>query len=204
MGKVGFYLLSAIVLQGCVAVSTLGSIPSSVVEGTIYMFSGVKVSLPLPMKATLVTVQRGLRKISLDVNVLEQTEEGYNIEMGNEELDGYIALERETKSLTTLYIKVRKGALRQSSIEDAIINSIREQSTHLPRHAKFNLSAYLPLRKRPKPSSPVVGWYRQGALAALKTSKKKAWLLITMPSGKRAYLRAVPGKRKKNRHKKKR
>ncbi len=194
MGKISLYLLSAVVLQGCVAISALSLIPSSVVDGTVYMFSGVKVSLALPMKATLVAVDQGLHEISLDMNVLEQTDGGYSIIMGNRQLEGFVDIERETENLSTLYVKVRKGAIRQASIEQAVIRSIRERSDILPPDVTLDLSTYLPLRVSPDISSSIVGWYRQGALATLKQSEQKAWLQITLPTGKKAYLQGMLGK----------
>ncbi|MFQ5355139.1 MAG: SH3 domain-containing protein [Mariprofundaceae bacterium] len=194
MGKISLYFISAALLQGCVAISTLSLIPSSVVDGTVYMFTGVKVSLALPAKGIVVAVQQGLHEISLDMNVLEQTDAGYSINMGNEELDGFIDIERETENLSTLYVKVRKGVMRQASIEQAVIRSIREWSGQLSPDVTLDLSTYLPLRRSPDDSSPVVGWYRQGALATLQQSEHKAWLQISLPSGKKAYLQGILGK----------
>jgi len=171
--------------------SVVSAIPSSVVDSTVYVFSGEKVSLPLSVEPTLVAIQRSLHSMDLGMNIVEKISSGYVIDFGNKDLTGKIELKRETNMLSTLYVKIHKGMIRQESIEMAVINVLHEQVKTVVPNAAPDLTNYLPVRKRPDLKQPVIGWYCQKSPVNLTSSSKKGWLRISMPSGDKAYIRGV-------------
>ncbi|MFC1567973.1 SH3 domain-containing protein [Pseudomonadota bacterium] len=142
------------------------------------------------MRATLVAVQKGLKKADLDASVLEPVEDGYLIEFGNENLDGKITLTRQTKSLITVSVKVKSGVSREESVEQALVDTIRKNSEMVKRYEHFDFGRYKNIREEPKPLAKQVGWYLPGKhLEVQKSLKDSDWLRIKMPSGKTAYLK---------------
>jgi len=189
---IGLSLLSVLpLISACTSMSVVSAIPSSVVDSTVYVFSGEKVSLPLSVEPTLVAIQRSLHSMDLGMNIVEKISSGYVIDFGNKDLTGKMELKRETDMLSTLYIKIRKGMIRQESIEMAVINVLHEQVKTVVPNAAPDLTNYLPVRKRPDLKQPVIGWYCQKSPVNLTSSSKKGWLRISMPSGDKAYIRGV-------------
>jgi len=133
--------------------------------------------------------------MDLDVNIIEKTSSGYDIDFGNKDLTGMMELKRETDMLSTLYVKIRKGMIRQESIEMAVINVIHEQVKTVTPNAAPNLTNYLPIRKRADLKQPIIGWYCQRSLVNMTSSGKKGWIRISMPSGSKAYVRGIIKKR---------
>jgi len=193
---IGFSVFSILpLISACTILSVVSAIPSSVVDSAVYVFSGEKVSLPLSVEPTLAAIQQGLHRLDLDMNVIEKTSSGYVMEFGDGKLTGLMELKRETDMLSTLYIKIHKGMIRQESIEMAVINMLHEQLKTVDPNAAPDLTNYLPIRKRPDLKQPVIGWYCQKSPVNLTSSSKKGWLGISMPSGGKAYIRGVMEKK---------
>jgi len=129
--------------------------------------------------------------MDLDVNIIEKTSSGYAIDFGNKDLTGTMELKHETDMLSTLYIKIRKGIMRQESIEMVVIDVLHEQAKTVAPDATPDLMNYLPIRKGADLKQPVIGWYCQRSLANLVSSSKNGWIRISMPSGSKAYIRGV-------------
>jgi len=185
-------------LPGCAAVTALAAVPGALVDGVVYLFQGEEESLPASMRNALTSVQQGLRRMQLDVDVLEPVEEGYLIEFGNEKLDGDISLTQQTPKLTTIHIRVSRDGLREESVERAILKAVREISGQQDRRARFNFSGYHNIRQKPDIKARRVGWYRPGAKLKLTRTSNKGWLRIRLPSGKSGYLKnSLPAKVKK-------
>ncbi|MDQ6960878.1 MAG: SH3 domain-containing protein [Mariprofundaceae bacterium] len=183
------FVVAALVLGGCAATATVAAIPGALVEGAVNFFRSQEESLPVNMRISLASVQQGLRRMELDVDVLEPVEEGYAIEFGNDKLDGTIELKRQTPMLTTISIIVHRGVGRQNSVEQAIINMVRDVSERINTQKKFDFAGYHNIRSQPSIKTQRVGWYRPGALLEASKSRKDGWLRIKMPSGKRGYLK---------------
>jgi len=195
MGRIVF-VVAALLLGGCAVVSTVAAVPGALVEGAVNFFRGQKESLPVNMKNSLAAVQQGLRRMELDVDVLEPVDEGYAIEFGNEKLDGTMELKRQTPMLTTISIIVHRGVARQNSVEQAIIKVIRDVSERRNARKKFNFAGYHNIRTQPSIKMQQIGWYRSGALLEAGKSRKEGWIRIKMPSGKWGYLKGkLPKKR---------
>jgi len=190
MGRIAF-LLATLTLGGCAALTTVAAIPGALIEGAVGFFRGQEESLPVNMKTSLASVQQGLRRMDLEVDVLEPLKEGYGIEFGNEKLDGSIKLKRQTPRLTTVIIAVHRGMSRQKSVEQAIMKEIRKVSEQKGRHKKFDFRAYHYVRVKPAIQAQRMGWYRPGAMLKASKSRKKEWLRIKMPSRKWGYLKGV-------------
>jgi len=179
----------ALLLGGCAAVATVAAVPAALIEGTVDFLRSQKESLPVSMQTSLVSVQQGLRRMDLAVDVLEPVKEGYAIEFGNDKLDGTIDLKPQTSMLTTISIIVHRGVSRQNSVEQAIIKVIRDASARRDANEKFNFQGYHHIRILPSIKARRIGWYRPGALLKASRSRKKDWIRIKMPSGKWGYLK---------------
>jgi len=186
MGRIIVAVLVSLSLSGCAVVAAVGG---SAVEGLVYLAQGKEASFPISMRATLVSVQRGLKRTDLDVSVLEPVEGGYLIAFGNEGLDGKVSLKKQTKSLTTISVKVKSGAVREESVEQALVESIRKKSETVKRFDRFDFRRYKNIREKPNAFAKKVGWYLPGKHLEVKPLKDSEWLRIKMPSGKSAYLK---------------
>ncbi len=186
MGRLIFSLFVVFTMSGCVVV---GGVAGAAVEGMVYMFRGEEESFSITMRSALVAAQRGLKQADLDVDLLEPDANGYLIGFGNENLTGQIHLEKQTSSLTTIEVKVRAGAMREDSIERALLTSIREQAKKARRGDRFDFRGYKSLREKPEDRSNKVGWYRPGAMLEVYEMSKSDWLRIKMPSGKQAFFK---------------
>ncbi|GMR00531.1 MAG: hypothetical protein BMS9Abin18_1389 [Zetaproteobacteria bacterium] len=194
MGRIVF-LLATLTLGGCVAMTTIAAIPGALIEGTVGYFQGQEESLPVSMQTSLASVQQGLHRMDLAVDVLEPVKEGYAIEFGNGKLDGVIELKRQTPKLTTFSIVVRRGMGRQKSVEQAIMKEVRKVSERRGAHKKFDFRGYHHVRAKPSIKTERIGWYRPGAMLEASKSRKEGWLRIKMPSRKWGYLKgALPEK----------
>ncbi|MDX8403889.1 MAG: SH3 domain-containing protein [Mariprofundaceae bacterium] len=189
MGRLIFAILVSLTMSGCVIVSAVGGVAGAAADGLFYLFKGSEHSFSMSMRSTLVSVQRGLKKNDLDVSVLEPVKEGYLIGFGNEELDGKIELTKKTKRLTTISVKVKHGALREESVEEALVESIRKESGKVKRSTRFDFRRYKNIREKPKKSAKRIGWYLPGKHLEVKPMKNSEWLRIKLPSGKSAYLK---------------
>ena len=176
--------------SGCVALNAVSAIPGTLVEAVANQFIGEEKSFPHSMRKTLAAVQRTLRELQLDIDVLEiQADGGYGVGFGNERLDGEITLRKQTILLTTIYVKA-KGATREESVEQAIIDMIGAQLKTIPIDARFNPEKYNNLRLKPNARSTHLGWFRPGAkLEVSRSGNNEGWLKLKLPSGKTAYLK---------------
>jgi len=173
-------------MSGCVLV---GGVAGAAVDGMVYMFKGEEESFSITMRSALVAAQRGLQRADLNVDVLEPVDEGYEIGFGNKNLSGGISLEKQTSSLTTMEVKVRAGAMREDSIERALLESIREQAKKATRWDHFDFRGYKDIRAKGDVKSKRVGWFRPGARLDVQKMGRSEWLLIKMPSGKKAFIK---------------
>lgn len=186
MGRLIITALVALTMSGCAVVGAIGG---TAVEGVVYLFQGEEESFPVSMRSALAAAQRGLKKSGLNSNILEPVSGGYLIAFGNENLDGKLSLKKRTESLTTVGAKVRNGALRQDSVERALILVFREEIKRAKKSDRFNFKGYKNIREAPNIKAKKVGWYLPGKLLDVKPLKDSKWLRIKMPSGKTAYLK---------------
>jgi hypothetical protein len=186
MGRLIIVALISLTMSGCAVVGAIGG---SAVEGLAFLIGGAEESFPISMRATLVAVQKGLKKADLEVSVLEPTEDGYLVTFGNENLDGKVSLKKQTKSLITISVKVKSGGLREESVEQALVDTIRKKSEKVNRFERFDFGRYRNIREEPRALAKKVGWYLPGKHLDVHTLKDSKWLRIKMPSGKTAYLK---------------
>ncbi len=191
MGRIVFRLcaFSTLLLSGCATMATVAAVPGVLIEDTVHFFRGQKESLPASMQRSLASVQQGLRRMDLDVDVLEPVEGGYAIQFGNEKLDGTMELKRQTPRLTTISIIVYRGVSRQHSVEQTIVNVVRDVSGRRDAQKKFNFRGYGHARIQPSMKARRIGWYRDGALLEVGKSGEDGWIRIKMPSGGWGYLK---------------
>ncbi|RMH51994.1 MAG: hypothetical protein D6682_03010 [Zetaproteobacteria bacterium] len=192
-------LASGLILSGCVAgaaVSAVGAALSAVggvvAERAARLAESKKVSLPMKMDRALAAVQRALRAMDFDVDLLQPTKEGGYIALfGNEKLDGSVTLERVTPVLTTYKVKVLDagGLSRNEAVEEAVTNLVRNQSKKLGKRAHFDFRDYNVIRKRPNRASARVGWFRIGSRLRVRPATVPGWLQIEMPEGDKAFLK---------------
>lgn len=184
------FLATALFLGGCAAATAVSAIPGVLVDKAVGFFNGREASLPVGMQHALVSVQQGLERMNLHVDVLEPTADGYDMAFGNGELDGEISLMRQTSKLTTLNISARRGVTHERSVEAAMINAVRDASRRLPPDAAFDFSAYRKVHARADSGSPALAWFRPGAMLEVKKQERAGWLKIGLPSGKTGFARA--------------
>jgi len=190
MGRIAF-LLAALTLSGCAVMTTVAAIPGALIGGAVGFFRGQNESIPVSMQTALASVQQGLRRMDLEVDVLEPIKEGYGIEFGNEKLDGTVKLKQQTLKLTTVSIIVRRGMARQESVEQAIMKEVRNISGRKSMREKFDFRGYHYVRSKPSLQTQRIGWYRPGAQLEAAKSRKRGWLRIKMPSRKWGYLKGT-------------
>ena len=189
MGRIILALVVSAMMSGCVLLTTVSGVAGAAVDGLFYMFQGAEESLSISMRSTLVAVQRGLKKSGLHASVLEPVEDGYMIAFGNENLDGEIALEKETERLTTLVIKVKSNAMRQDSIERALVVTIREQSKTVRNSDRFDFRRHRDIYENKDATSKKVGWFLPGTMLDVTEVPNSDWLKIKMPSGAHGFLK---------------
>lgn len=185
MGRLIIAALISLTMTGCAVVA---AVSGTAVEGMVYMFKGEEESFSIPMRQTLVAVQRGLAKSGLHPAILEPVENGYMIVFGNDELDGRISLEKRTERLTTVIIKVKSGAFREDSVERALVKSIQDQKKSVKHSDRFDFRHYKSIHEDSDSHSKRVGWYLPGSKLDVSDFKHTGWLRVKMPSGKYAFL----------------
>ena len=188
MGRLICICLIVTQLTGCAMISAVAAIPAALVDGMMGSFQSQEKTLPVSMDVSLAAVQKGLQKADMAVDILEPLEGEYFIAFGNNTLDGWMEMSRQTSSLTSVYIKIRKGVFRERAIEETVLDVIHEIALGLDDKARFDFSAYGQIFKQADVSSDRVGWYRFGALLKIEAGDDKAWQVVTMPSGASAYL----------------
>lgn len=181
-------LFAGLHLSGCAAVTAVSAVPGVLFEAIQSEVSSKEESFPRNIEPTAAAVQKSLRGMMLDADVLETQEDGYAIAFGNEKLKGKIILERMTPELTTMRIAVHNGT-REESIERAIIASVRTNLAHMSNRRHFALKGYARLRIKPDGHAARLGWYRQKAKLDTYQHGKSNWLRLKLPSGKMAYLK---------------
>ncbi len=186
MGRLIIALITSLLMSGC---AVIAAVSGSAVEGVVYMFDGEEESFSITMRSALVATQRGLEKADLKVDLLEPKEDGYLIGFGNEKLNGQIDLRKQTRSLTTVEVKVRGGAMREDSIERALLTAVREQAKRARSSDRFDFRGYKYIREKPESMAKKVGWYRPGARLQVYKVSQSEWLRVIMPSGKQAFLK---------------
>lgn len=193
MGRVRRAFLPAMMaffLSGCAAATAVSAIPSVLVDKAVGFFNGQEASLPVGMQHALASVQQGLERMSLHVDVLEPTPEGYVTAFGNGDLDGDITLKRQTARLTTMNVSAHRGMTHERSVEAAMVKEVLEAAQRLPDDATFDFSAYRRVYARADSGSAALGWFRPGAMLEVKKRARAGWLKIKLPSGKEGFVRA--------------
>lgn len=186
MGRLIIAAVAAVTMSGCAMVGAVGG---AAVEGVTFLFKGEVESFPASMRGSLAAAQRVLKKSSLHASVLETTDDGYLMAFGNDNLDGKLSLEKRTETLTTVSAKVRYRALRQDSVERALITAFREEIKKVKNSDRFDFRGYRNIREAPELNAKRVGWYLPGKFFEVMPLKNSEWLRIKMPSGKTAYLK---------------
>ncbi len=182
-------LIIASGLPACTAITALSAIPGALVEAAANQLTGEEESFPVSVHTTLAATQICLHTMKLDIDLVEiQHGKDYAIAFSNENLDGAITLTQQTAHLTTLNIKVR-DITRQSSVERAIIDVIHEKLKTISRSKRFNSAGYHNIRAKPTAQSTRLGWFRPGARLEARRTKVEHWLMIKLPSGKKAYVK---------------
>lgn len=195
MGRLILLLFMLATLPSCVVVSTVAGAVGTAAEGVVYLFKEQKQSLPVSMRESLVAVQRSLKQMDLPATLVEPVSDGYMMAFGNEKLDGFVHLIRQTDRLTTIGVKVRDGGVgRASSVEKAVFETVRQHLKHIGPRDHFNFSGYNNVRQQPQPGAKRVGWYLPGARLDVKPSRVDGWLMVKMPSGKKAFLKGAVDK----------
>jgi len=181
--------LSFLLLNGCVAAAALSALPGVLANQAVSFFKGQEASLPMDMQASLASVQQGLEKMSLHVNVLEPVEDGYLVEFGNGQLDGDIHLKRQTEQLTTMSISAHRGLSHQESVEDAMVRAITDVSEQLSGDMRFQFDGYGRVYAKPDVKSGELGWFRKGEKLHVEKDRKLGWLKLKLPSGKAGFIK---------------
>jgi len=179
-------------LNGCTALAPIAAVPGVLVEGAVSLFRSEEEGLPAGLSRTLASVQQSLRRMDLDVDILEpdRNRDGYRLVFGNERLDGLIKLRRQTAKLTTVAVRVRHGALRETAVEKAIMKMVRELATGRGGRRRFDFRGYRHIHKKPELKSGRIGWYRAKARLEVVRTHRAGWLRLRLPSGQWGYIKA--------------
>jgi len=189
MMRTALAILMLTVFSGCAAVTAVTAVSGYAVESVANLFQDHEESLLVSMQTSLAASQRSLDTMRLNISVVESLKDGYLLKFGNEKLDGKIRLIQQTTKLTTVQVTVRDGINREDSVERAIILEIKEKAEKIGQKTSFAFNNYNNIREKPSIQSERVGWYRQGSELETNKLRKSDWLLIKMPSGKKAYLK---------------
>lgn len=193
MGRI-IRLLLLPILAGCSAAASLVAIPGYFVDEVAYQFKGAERSFPLDIEHTLAAVQRGLREVRLDLDLIERHAGNYALLFGNRELDGKLLLRADTPALSTIYVQVHRGLKREDAIEQAILDSIAKHAGDASSHVR--LAGFHPVYARPSRRAPTLGWFRPRARLEVHRSQASGWLIVSLPSGRKGYIRARIGRTK--------
>lgn len=190
---------AAVGALGGVAISAVSAVGGVIAERVFNLVDAKKVSLPTNMNHALASVQKALRLMDFEVELLQPTKEkGYIAIFGNKKSDGSIALMRETDTLTTFKVKVLEanGLSRREEVEDAVTSLVRNITKDLPGNAHFDFHHYNMIRSTPNRTASRIGWFRIGSSLRVSQSLTAGWLKITMPEGKKGFLKGTIGKEK--------
>ncbi|TLS67511.1 DUF3568 family protein [Mariprofundus erugo] len=186
------FILSALWLHGCAAVTAASAVPGSLVEMAATQLAGEERSFPYSANTILAAIQSSLRTMKLDVDVVEIEEQGYSLAFTDENLTGKITLRSMTPKLTTINVKVRR-TMREESVEKSIIQSVQTELTLNSKKKKsFRYAGYQNLREKADIKTARVGWYRKSATIETWRNGKSDWFRMKLPSGKTAYLKGDP------------
>lgn len=180
-------VLLALQLSGCTAMSTVMALPSSLFDSAIYLVRGEEASFPVDMKRMLAASQQGLDVISMPANIVQSNSEGYLIRFGESPYSGTMELRRETATLSSCYVKVRKGVGRMEAIEQLLLEEIRKQTNGLQHEAAFDADGYARLFSHPDNKSESIGWLRTAwQQSDAHPAEVTGWFKVTS-SGHLAY-----------------
>lgn len=180
-------LLLAMQLAGCTAMSTIMALPATLFDSAVYLVRGEEASFPMDMKRTLAVAQLGLNTISMPANLVQANGEGYRIRFGEPPFSGAMELKRETATLSSVYIKVRKGVSRMDAIEQTLLEEMRKQARSLPRRATFDNSGYVRLFSQPDKKSEFIGWLRLKWQSDAQPAKATGWRKVKVAAGQIGY-----------------
>ena len=188
MGRLIIVGILLIQLSGCTVLSAVLAIPSAIFDGFTGAFTSSEKILPTSMSVSLAAVQRGLMYADMEVDLLESKDGNYIVAFGNYKLDGWMEISRQTSRLTSVYVKVRNGMLRERGIEATVLDVIHENALKLGENDTFDFTTYGEVKREPSAASECIGWYRHGGLLNVKASADAAWQVVSMPSGGEGYL----------------
>lgn len=184
-------LISLISLASCASLSAVGTASSSAMDGVMYIFQGEEVSIPLNTKATLVSCQRGLRRVGLNVDILEKRDDGYSLQFANEKLKGKLDIHYETTRLNTIFVQVWSGVIRNKSVEKAILEVINKASKSVSAKSRLSLKGYIHVYAEANHKVKRIAWFRRGAdIRHRKAMADPGWLRIQLPSKRKGFIRA--------------
>ncbi len=186
MGRIIIVCLSLSILSGCTVIAAVGG---AAVDGAFYVFTSEKKSMPFSIRKMLIATQKTLERMDLSASLIEPMDHGYSLHFANNQLSGSMMLIRETNHLTTVTARVYKGISRQKSVESAIFDSIQTTALGVKNDELFNFAKYHYIHTKALAEAPKVGWFIPGTKLNVSPSKTAGWLKITMPSGKKAFLK---------------
>lgn len=185
-------------LGSCASMSAVSAVSGSAVNGVLYIFQGEELSLPLGLRATLVSVQKGLRSLGLEVDILEEKEGEYFIQFNNKKLRGTMQLNRETLKLTTVFVRIRDGVVRNKSVEKAVLQAIEKAALRVSNRNRFSYQGYLYVYEKSDVKSKKVAWFRRGAMAKYsEVMSDSTWLQLKLPSNKKGFIKSRTAKIKR-------
>jgi len=171
--------------------SAVSTVSGSAMDGVLSLFQGEEVSLPLNTRATLASCQRGLQQVGIKVDVLEQRDDGYALRFANDKFKGSLEVHLETAQLNTVFVQVRSGLMRNTSVEKAIVKSISDASRHVSARSTFSFKGYKHVYAEPSRKEKHLAWYRQGAdIRHHKAIADPQWVQIQLPSMRPGYIPA--------------
>lgn len=179
-------LLATVHLSGCAVIAAASAVPGVLVDSLGFQLRSEVETFPRNIEPTAAAAQKSLQDMMLYANALEIQGDGYNIAFGTRELRGIITLQEKTPRLTTMHVKVQ-GRTRDSSVERAIIESVRSNLAGMDSEECFSLQNYGKLRNRPFAQAASPGWYRRDADIGAKRHNNSSWFRLKLPSGKNAY-----------------
>jgi len=178
-------------LSGCASMSAVSTVSGSAMDGVLSLFQGEEVSLPLNTKATLASCQRGLHQVGFKVDILEQQDDGYALRFANDKLKGSLEVHAETARMNTVFVQVRSGLMRNTSVEKAILKSISDSSRHTSKRSRFSFKGYKQIYTEPSGKEKHLAWFRQGAdVPHHKAIADPQWVQIQLPSMRSGYIPA--------------
>jgi len=171
--------------------SAVSAVSGSAVNGVLDMFQGEELGLPMHLRLTLVSVQKGLRSLDLNVDILEERPDKIFVQFNNKKLRGSMELNRETAKLTTVFVRVRSGVMRNKSVEKAVLQAVKKAAVKVSSRNKFSYNGYLYVYAKPDSKSPKIAWFKRGSMATYtKVMSDDSWIQIKLPSNKKGFIKA--------------